>query len=122
MYRSYNHAGLISTERTVKDGKVTGTTGYEYEDGRIVSKKSSGSNGKEEWRYAYDEDGKVTREEYLKNGSTEKVTVYESGDSSFEELYRNGMLFARIHYQDGEKVKEDFFRNGQVFRTRGAGE
>lgn len=117
--RGYDPEGRLQTESTATGDKVTETITYVRDDkGRVTRKQLRSPAGLEEWRYALDEGGKTTREEFFRRGSLEKVTVYGANDSRVEELYQAGALFLKVYYEGDRRAREEVYSDGKVVRER----
>jgi antitoxin component YwqK of YwqJK toxin-antitoxin module len=116
-YTRFDEEGRTAEEE--KTGSITEKTIYQRNrDGQLTAKIKMGDRGREEWRYRYDENGEVEREDYYLKGALERSRVYAASDTWYEEIYRSGEVFLRISYQEGQKVKEEFISEGEVVRER----
>ncbi len=117
--RRYDDAGRLIQETTTGPAGVPAVTSWVRDDkGRAVSKSSRSAAGLEAWRYTLRADGSVSREEYFRRGSLEKVTIYGDGRQRTEELYREGELFLRAFYDGEVRLKEEVWSDGTLVRTR----
>lgn len=119
---SYDEQGRAVRIELSENGQPTERTVYRRDaEGRIVETTTRGSRGIENWRYEYDPEGRLAREEYRLRGSLEKITLHSrEGEKRLrvEELYREGRLFMRVHYRSEQKVREEFLEAGEVVRVR----
>ena len=119
---SYDEQGRVVRIELSEKGEPTERTVHRRDaEGRIFETTTRGSRGIENWRFEYDPEGQLAREEYRLRGSLEKVTLYSrEGEERFrvEELYREGRAFMRVHYRSEQKVREEFLKAGEVVRVR----
>ncbi len=117
--RSYDSSGRLEAETMSVAGKVVQETGYGRDDkGRLTRELRRGASGLEEWRYTLDPAGKVTREEYFRRGSLEKVTLYGQDNARTEELYQGGSLFMKVSYKGETRTREEVYADGKVVKER----
>jgi YD repeat-containing protein len=120
--RSYDQQGrVVRIEVSEKGEPVERTVHRRDEEGRIVETTTRGSRGIENWRFEYDQEGRLAREEYRLRGSLEKIILYSRDGEEMlrvEELFREGRLFMRVHYRSEQKVREEFLSDGEVVRVR----
>jgi len=106
-------------QREEKEGRIKEQIFYSYDDeDRQTSKVITGSSGRVEWKYEYNEEGEIRKERFFRKGSLEKVKTYTDGESWYEEIYRAGEVVLRVYYIDGEKSSEEFLQNGKVMSER----
>ncbi len=98
--------------------KTLSRTEFSWAADRVSVKRRQSAAGLEEWRYTYGDDGELSREEYLRRGSREKVTLYTAQDEQTEELYSDGEMVLRVYSKAGARVKEDVYERGVLVRTR----
>ena len=113
----YDTEGNI-VSRTVSGGSQEEVAYSRNDQGLLIEKTRISADGKENWLYAYDEEGEVLSEAYYRKTSLEKVRYYTAKDMWFDELYRDNAVFLRVYYEKQEKVKEEIIGEGQVIRTR----
>lgn len=106
-------------QREEKEGRIKEQIFYYYDDeDRQTSKVITGSSGRVEWKYEYDEEGEIWKERLYRKGSLEKVKTYTDDESWYEEIYRTEEVILRVYYADGEKTSEEFLKNGKVVSER----
>ena len=106
-------------QREEKEGRIKEQIFYSYDDeDRQTSKIITGSSGRTEWKYEYDEEGEIWKERFYRKGSLEKVKTYTDDESWYEEIYRAEQVVLRVYYTDGEKTSEEFLQNGKVVSER----
>jgi hypothetical protein len=117
--RRYDSAGrLIQETTTPASGTATVETWVRDTDGYVVSRMRRGPDGLEAWKYALRADGSVSRVEYSRRGSLEKVTIYGDAGARTEELYTGGEMFLRVFYSGDQRVREEVWSGGSLVRTR----
>ena len=88
--RRYDESGRLASETTTEKGAVTEEVAFTRDEkGRVIAKGRRSAGGLETWKYSLDGQGKVTREEYFRLGSLQKVTVYGQGNLRTEEYYKD---------------------------------
>jgi YD repeat-containing protein len=113
----YDEQGRLVAEE--QSGSVVSETVVSRDaEGRLDARTTTGREGKEDWRYTYDEAGLLLREDYYSKGRLEKSRVYTAEDTWYEEIYRQGEIFLRVYYENDRKVKEEFLSGGKVARER----
>ena len=121
--RSYDFARRVVEEIVLLDGAPVEETSNRWDgDGRKIGVRKKSELGIEEWQYAYDDEGSLSREAYSLRGELVRVLEYRMPNDRIEELYRNGGLFLRVYYAGEQKTQEEFIRNGSVVRTRKYGD
>lgn len=113
----YDEEGRIVAEK--KTGSVVSETVLRRDaEGRLDARTTTGQEGKEDWRYTYDETGRLVREDYYSKGRIEKSRIYTAEHTWYEEIHRQGEIFLRVYYENDRKVKEEFLSEGEVVRER----
>ncbi|MDR1933168.1 MAG: hypothetical protein LBQ57_10160 [Spirochaetales bacterium] len=105
----YGEDGNPLRESLFEEGSRVSVTLFTYKDNLLVRKEKRQRSGREEWVYLHDEDKKIVREDYLRDGETETILFYDPQPeyTRVEEYYRNGELFLRLYFSDGEEVKRE---------------
>jgi YD repeat-containing protein len=117
--RRYDDAGRLIGETTSVRGVDAEVISYVHDDqGRVTAKTRRSPAGQETWRYTVAASGSVTREEYYRRGSLEKVTSYGEGKLRTEELYRDGDLFMKVSYDGDTRLREEVYVDGTLVRQR----
>ena len=117
--RSYDSSGKLQAETVSVAGKVVEETGYVRDDkGRVLRELLRGGSGLEERRYTLDQAGKITREDYFRRGSLEKVVFYGEDNTRTEELYQSGSLFMKVYYKGETRTREEVYADGAVVKER----
>ncbi len=116
--REYDEKGRLVMEAVNAGEKTLSRTEFSWAADRVSVKRRQSAAGLEEWRYTYGDDGELSREEYLRRGSREKVTLYTAQDEQTEELYSDGEMVLRVYSKAGARVKEDVYERGVLVRTR----
>ena len=117
--RVYDDAGRLARETTTgPSGGPTVDTWIRDGAGHVLSHVRRGPAGLEVWNDTLRADGSVSREEYTRRGSLEKVTIYGEGKLRTEELYREGALFLRAFFDGDTRLKEEVWSGGTLVRTR----
>lgn len=117
--RRYDAAGRLASEATTARSAVMEESRYTRDDrGRVTARTRRSSHGLETWKYALDDQGKVSREEYYLLGSLQKVTVYGQGKLRTEEIYKDEELFLKAYYDGDTRLKEEVFSGGKILRER----
>ncbi len=117
--RGYDTGGRLIRESTTAGSKaVTVDAWVRDAKGNVVSRTRRGPGGLEQWLYTLRDDGTVSREEYSRRGSLEKVTIYVDAGHRIEELYSAGEMFLRVFYEADQRVKEEIWADGSLVRTR----
>jgi hypothetical protein len=112
-----DESGRLAREE--KEGRIKEQIFYSYDnEDRLTSKVITGSSGRVEWKYEYDEEGDIRKERLYTKGSLEKVKTYKDDESWYEEIYRAEEVVLRVYYVDGEKTSEEFLQNGKVMSER----
>lgn len=117
--RRYDEAGKLLSEVSTANGAVVEESTYARDDqGRETARTRRSALGLETWKYSHSEDGKVTREEYFRLGSLQKITNYGQGKLRTEELYKNEELFLKVYYDGDARLKEEVYAGGKLIRER----
>jgi hypothetical protein len=117
--KNYDDKGRIVRETKEQVNEVQEETDYFYNiDGKRTKTTRSSKDGLEEWLFGYDNDGRLSKEDYYIRGELERRTNYKD-DSDFDvEIYKNGSLLVKAFYIKDEKIKEVFYDNDKIIRTR----
>ena len=106
-------------QREEKEGRIKEQILYSYDDeDQLTAKVITGSSGRVEWKYEYDEEGEIWKERLYRKGSLEKVKTHTDDESWYEEIYRAEEVVLRVYYTGGEKTSEQFLQNGKVVSER----
>jgi YD repeat-containing protein len=117
--RTYDAGGRLQTETMSVGGKVATETSYARDEkGRVTRKLKRDASGLEEWRYAFDQEGRTIREDYLRRGSLEKTTLYGQDDTRTEELFQDGSLFMKVYFQGDRRTKEEVYADDTLIKVR----
>jgi hypothetical protein len=115
----YDEKGHMRTETVTENQKISERTDYSWDDyGHNTAKRKRSSLGIEEWRYFYDAEGNIAKEDYYLRGALEKTVVYTGKDERYEDFFREGEMFLRAYYSGGTKVREQVYENGTLVRER----
>ncbi len=117
--RTYDESGRLAFETTSVKGQEAESIAYERDgQGRVTGKRRRSATGMEVWKYARDDKGEVTREEYTRRGMLAKVTTYGKDKLRTEELYADGELFLKVYYDGDTRLREEVFAGGAAQRER----
>jgi hypothetical protein len=117
--RRYDEAGRLAVEATTASSAVVEEGTYTRDDrGRVTSRTRRSSRGLETWKYALDDQGKVSREEYFLRGSLQKVTIYGLGKLRTEEIYKDEELYLKVYFDGDTRLKEEVYSGGKILRER----
>jgi antitoxin component YwqK of YwqJK toxin-antitoxin module len=117
--RRYDDGGRLASEATTASRAVVEEGAYTRDaQGRVTARTRRSSHGLETWKYALDDQGKVSREEYFLRGSLQKVTAYGQGKLRTEEIYKDEELFLKVYYDGDTRLKEEVYSGGKVLRER----
>jgi antitoxin component YwqK of YwqJK toxin-antitoxin module len=117
--RLYDAAGKLASEATTVSGAAVEENSYTRNDhGGLTARSRRSSRGIELWKYALDDKGKVSREEYFLRGSLQKVTVYGQGKLRTEEIYKDEELYLKVYFDGDARLKEEVYSGGKVLRER----
>ena len=117
--RSFDDKGRLLTETTKAGPAVVEQVTYVRDDkGDVITKRRVSSAGQEVWNYTLAADGSVAKEQYLRRGVLQKITLYGTGATRTEELYQDGLLFLKVFYEGDNRVKEELYDHGRLLRTR----
>jgi hypothetical protein len=116
--RFYDADGNVTREVTVDASGEPVEVTYVYQDEKKVSMRRKSVIGVEEWKYFYDAEGALAREEYYRRGLLEMRTVYTDADSWYEEILREETVIIRVYYYKQRKIREEFLQDGKVIRTK----
>jgi YD repeat-containing protein len=106
-------------QKEEREGRIQEQVFYIYDDeGRLSEKVITGSTGRVEWKYEYDDEGELLQERLYQRGSLEKLITHRGDDSWYEEIYRAGKVVLRIYYTGGKKTSEQFLIDGKVVSER----
>jgi YD repeat-containing protein len=117
--RRYDEAGKLASETTTARDTLLEEGTYTRDDrGRVTARTRRSSRGLETWKYALDEQGKVSREEYFLRGSLQKATIFGPGKLRTEEIYKDEELYLKVYFDGDTRQKEEVYSGGKILRER----
>ena len=117
--RRYDESGRLVSETTTEKGAViVEVTLTRDEKRQVIEKGRRSATGLETWKYSLDGQGKVTREEYFRLGSLQKVTVYGQGNLRTEEYYKDEELVLKAYFDGDTRLREEVYTGGTLVRER----
>jgi hypothetical protein len=117
--RRYDEEGRLAAETRRSAGSVTEESTWSRDgEGRTIGRSRRTAAGLETWKYLLDAGGRTVREDYLRRGMLERVTIFGDGNLRTEDFYREDGVFLRVFYDGDRRLREEVFEGGKLVRER----
>jgi hypothetical protein len=116
--RVYDAEGNIAKELEGTGDRPPVEFSYVYDGGKRTVTRKKSDIGVEEWRFAYDGEGNIAREEYYRRGFLQMRTVYTADNTWYEEIFHEDEPIIRAYFVKEKKIREEFLQEGRVVRTK----
>jgi YD repeat-containing protein len=117
--RRYDGEGRLTSETRRTAGSLTEESTWSRDaEGRTVGRSRRTAAGLETWKYLVDAGGRTLREDYLRRGMRERVTIFGEGNLRTEDFYREDGVFLRVFYDGDKRLREEVFEGGKLVRER----
>jgi hypothetical protein len=109
----YDENDRVIYRRTTSEGKLIEEVRRKFDGKNLVEKHRKSPGLQELWKYHYNSEDEVSREDYYKNEERKKTTYYTGENSYYEEYYRRDVPFLRVFYENDRKIDEEFIRSDE---------